>query len=139
MIEMSIEQSCGAIIFRKGEEIKYLLLHYGAGHWDFVKGNVEKGEGEKETVVREIKEETGIEDVMFIDNFREEISYFYKRRRKMIYKEVVFYLVQTRTKEVKLSYEHIGYAWLNYPKALGKLTYKNAKDVLKKANELLSQ
>ena len=54
------EKSCGAVIFHKKEElIRYLLLNYAAGHWDFVKGNVEPNETEKETVVRELKEETG--------------------------------------------------------------------------------
>ena len=57
------EKSCGAVIFiKKDDSTKYLLLNYEAGHWDFVKGNVEPNETEKETVVRELKEETGITD-----------------------------------------------------------------------------
>ena len=46
---MLTEKSCGAVIFRmEGKIRKYLLLHYESGHWDFVKGNVEKGEEELE-------------------------------------------------------------------------------------------
>jgi hypothetical protein len=33
------EKSCGAVVYlKKGSETLYLLLHYEAGHWDFVKG-----------------------------------------------------------------------------------------------------
>ena len=131
------EKSCGAVVFFKKSEVKYLLLHYQAGHWDFVKGNVESGESEKDTVVRELREETGIADAKFVENFREEIEYFYRRQSTTIHKEVVFFLIQTRTEEVKISYEHVGYTWLNYQHALEKLTFKNAKSVLQKAHDIL--
>ena len=124
-------------MFIKTSEVKYLLLHYQAGHWDFVKGNVESGESEKDTVVRELREETGIADATFVENFREEIEYFYRRQGTTIHKEVVFFLIQTRTEEVKISYEHVGYTWLNYQHALEKLTFKNAKNVLQKAHDIL--
>lgn len=124
-------------MFFKKSEVKYLLLHYQAGHWDFVKGNVESGESEKDTVVRELREETGIADAKFVENFREEIEYFYRRQSTTIHKEVVFFLIQTRTEEVKISYEHVGYTWLNYQHALEKLTFKNAKSVLQKAHDIL--
>lgn len=136
---MPVEISAGAVVFRRrGKEIKYLLLHYESGHWDFAKGNVEKGEKVKETVLREIEEETGIKDARFIDGFKEEISYFYKRDRKTVYKKVIFFLIEALTERVELSYEHIGYDWLGYEEALRRLTYKNAKEVLKKADAFLT-
>ena len=124
-------------MFIKNSEVKYLLLHYQAGHWDFVKGNVESGESEKDTVVRELREETGIADATFIENFREKIEYFYRRQGTTIHKEVVFFLIQTHTQEVKISYEHVGYTWLHYQHALEKLTFKNAKNVLQKTHDML--
>jgi 8-oxo-dGTP pyrophosphatase MutT (NUDIX family) len=136
---MPLERSAGAIIFQKNKETEYLLLHYQSGHWDFPKGNIEKGEKEEETVKREIKEETGIEDIEFSPDFREVIKYFYKLKGKTIFKTVVFYLAKTKTKEVKISWEHIGYKWLPYQQALGQLTFKNAKEILKKANQFLIQ
>jgi bis(5'-nucleosidyl)-tetraphosphatase len=131
------EKSCGAVVFLKNSEVNYLLLRYGAGHWDFVKGNVEPNESEKDTVIRELREETGIVDARFIDDFREKIEYFYRRQGATIHKEVIFFLIETHTEKVKLSYEHVGYTWLNYQRAMEKLTFKNAKDVLQKAHELL--
>ena len=131
------EKSCGAVVFLKNEETKYLLLHYEAGHWDFVKGNVEPNESEKETVTRELQEETGIVDARFIDDFREKIDYFYRRQGTTIHKEVVFFIIETHTETVKLSFEHVGYTWLNYEDAMEKLTFKNAKDILQKAHKVL--
>lgn len=131
------EKSCGAVVFFRNVQLKYLLLQYEAGHWDFVKGNVEPNESETDTVLRELKEETGIVATQTIEGFRERIQYFYKRQGETIQKEVVFYLIQADTEKVELSFEHVGYAWLDYPDALERLTFKNAKDVLQKADAFL--
>ncbi len=124
-------------MFLKNTEVKYLLLHYEAGHWDFVKGNVEPDESEKDTVIRELQEETGIADAQFIEGFKEKVEYFYRRQGATIHKEVIFFLIETHTEKVELSYEHVGYTWLDYQSAMEKLTFKNAKAALQKAYELL--
>lgn len=112
-------------------------MHYSAGHWDLPKGHIEKGETPEEAAIREIFEETGIKDVEFIAGFKETIKYFYKRSSKIFFKTVIFFLAETKTKEVKISFEHEGYEWLPYEKALKQLTFVNAKKVLKKANGYL--
>ncbi len=133
------EKSCGAVVFiRKDAQVNFLLLHYEAGHWDFVKGNVETGENEKETVLRELQEETGIVDAQFVEGFKEKIEYFYRRQGATIHKQVIFFLMETHTEKVQISFEHIGYIWLDYEQAMEKLTFKNAKDVLQKAHEFLT-
>ncbi|MBI2659617.1 NUDIX domain-containing protein [Candidatus Woesearchaeota archaeon] len=135
---MPKEKSCGAVVFKRYKDgIKYLLLHYESGHWDFPKGNQEKNEKEEQTALREIKEETGLENVEFVDGFRETVTYYYKRDNETIFKEVAFFLAQSATDEVTISKEHIGYAWLNYGHALKKLTFSNAKELLKKADNFL--
>jgi bis(5'-nucleosidyl)-tetraphosphatase len=132
------EKSCGAVVYAKNNsEVKYLLLQYEAGHWDFVKGNVEEGESEQQTAVRELKEETGIDDASFVDGFREKISYFYKRQGATVYKEVVFFLMAAKNTNVMLSFEHVAFDWLPYDDAMKKLTFKNAKNVLQRAREFL--
>ena len=137
---MPLEKSAGAVTFhRKKGVIKYLLLHYQMGHWDFPKGNIEKGEKLEETVRREIKEETGIQKIEFIVGFNEWFKYFYKLKNKNIFKIVTFFLAEAKTETVKISYEHIGYKWLPYREALDQLTFKNAKEVLKKANDCLKK
>lgn len=126
-------------MFKRNGEVEYLLLHYEAGHWDYVKGQVEPDESEKDTVIRELKEETGITDAYFMEGFREEINYFYRRERRTVYKQVVFFLIEAKESNVKLSYEHVGYEWLDYEKAMARLTFANAKRVLAKAHEFLKK
>jgi len=142
---MPIEKSSGAIIFRKNKKIEYLLLHYPSSakaprdYWDFPKGNIEKGEKIEETAKREIKEETGIEDIKFIEGFKDWIKYFFKVKDKNIFKIVTFLLAETKEKKVKISWEHIGFEWLPYERASERLTFKNTKEILKKANAFLKK
>lgn len=157
---IAFEKSVGAVVFRNdGGKIKYLLLHYrpsgrtsdkNSGHWDFPKGHIEKGETEDETLRREMKEETGIADLKIIPNFKIAIRYFYRakgnereERKKSgkainVWKKVIFYAAETKTEEIKISHEHIGFEWLDFDAALEKVTYKNAKNILKKADEFLN-
>ena len=142
---MPVEKSAGAVIFRREKgEIFYLLLHYPAfshraeeSYWDFPKGHIEKGENLEETVRREVKEETGLEGIRFIKGFKETIRYFFRFEGKNILKFVTFFLAETETKEIKISFEHSGYQWLAYEKALEQLKFKNAKEILKKADKFL--
>lgn len=135
---MKKEKSCGAVLFRRAKgRILYLLLHYEAGHWDFPKGNQERGEQEGNTVTREIKEETGITDIKIINVFKHKINYFYRIKGKLINKEVSFYLAETNTKEVKISFEHTGFRWLDYKNAMERLTYRNSKELLERANSFI--
>jgi hypothetical protein len=46
-------------------------------------------------------------------------------------------LAQTKTKEIKISFEHQDYKWLEYKEALELVTFKNGKDLLKKANDFI--
>ena len=134
---MAHEKSAGAIVFRKDKEPIYLLLHYEEKHWDFPKGHVEANETDIDAVKREVEEETGIKNIEIVKGFKEKIHYFYKLKNELMSKDVVFYLSKTKTKQIKLSFEHIGSVWLPYDKAIEKLTYKNAKEILKKAHKFL--
>ena len=136
---MPLEKSAGAIVFRRNEKIRYLLIQYGRGHWEFPRGLIEKGESLEDTARREIKEEVGIGNIKFIPGFKEWIKFFFKVKGKNIMKIAIFLLAETETKEIKLSYEHKDYAWLPYQEAINLLTFKNSKEILKKANDFLSR
>lgn len=141
---MKTEKSAGAIVFRieKGRPA-YLLLHYPSSakakkeYWDLPKGHVEKGEEEQDTVRREIQEETGLIDIELFEGFREEIRYWFQFGGQKISKTVVFYLAKTRQKKVIISSEHLGFQWLGYEDATKKLTYENARKILKKTHHFL--
>ena len=132
---MREEVSAGIILINENKD--FLLLNYPSKHWDFVKGKMEEGETEHETALRETKEETGISDVEFLDNFREEIEYYFRVDNEDIHKKVIFFLGKTKTIDIILSHEHLDFIWLDFDNALDKITYENAKNLLRKSKEFL--
>ena len=132
------ETSAGIVLFRKeNSKILFLLLHYPSGHWDFVKGKMEKGESTHQTAIRETKEETGITDITFLENFEEWIEYNFQYKGELVHKKVVFFLAETKTKEIKISHEHLDSTWEDYNTSMEKTTFDNAKTVLTRAQILL--
>ena len=148
---MPVERSAGAVIFRESKKRReYLLLHHqshdnkrasrpvSTGHWSFPKGHVEKGETTADTVRREVKEETGITGLAFVPAFKETIRYFVNYDGQKRLKFVAFFLAQTSEKNIMISFEHQGFAWLSYEEALKTITYPSDKKVLKAAEAFLS-
>ena len=134
------ETSAGIVLFRKeNSKILFLLLHYPSGHWDFVKGKMEEGETTHQTAIRETLEETGITDIVFLDDFEEWIEYNFQFHGELVHKRVVFFLAETKTKEVSISHEHLDYTWMDYQTAMEKTTFDNAKLILSKSESLLTK
>ena len=133
------EISAGAVIFRKNSRLQFLLLHYPSGHWDFVKGKIEVNENPNQTTIRETKEETGITDLDFVNGFEESVEYEFQYDEELIHKKVIFFLAKTNSVEIKISHEHLDFIWLEFKEALEKITYRNARSVLSKANQLLER
>lgn len=154
---IAFEKSVGAVIFRgEGDEIYYLLLDYGKmkngnDYWGFVKGHTEKGETDEETMRREVLEETGISELKIISGFSKNDRYFYRAfgeekekrkksgRKTLIAKKAVYLLSETKSENVKLSHEHIDFAWLPFKEAMERLTYKSAQKTLEKAKTFLEK
>ena len=148
---MPKEKSAGAIIYRmENSVLYYLLLHYHSGHWEFPKGHIEGEETEEETLVREVKEETGIEDIKIMSGFKKYIKYFFRQykanvseedrkagKTPWVFKLVTFFIAETKTKEIKISSEHLGFLWLPFEEAVKKTTFKNSKKLLIKANSFI--
>jgi len=133
---MGREISAGVILIRTSPSREYLVLDYGS-HWDFPKGHIEAGENPQATALRELQEETGIQDAQLIPGFKEGMRYFYRKAGEGMLKIVVYFLAETPTGNVTLSSEHSGYAWLPYEEASNRLTFKNARDLLAKAHAYL--
>lgn len=132
------ERSAGIVLFRDEAGKKmFLLLHYPSGHWDFVKGRIEKDEQPKEAAVREAREETGITDIEFVDGYEERIQYSYQYDGKTVRKEVIFFLAKTNTSAITLSNEHLNSTWLEFDDAYRKITYQNARNLLAKSKTLV--
>jgi 8-oxo-dGTP pyrophosphatase MutT (NUDIX family) len=60
------------VVYKIENGATFFLLVYSARNkeWGFPKGHIEEGETDKETARREIFEETGIQDLTFIDGLK---------------------------------------------------------------------
>ena len=148
---MPIEKSAGIIVFyvESDGEIKYLLLKHKPNSWDFPKGMIEKGEKLEDAALRECREETGIKVEELIPGFKETIKFFFKVKYKYqlerglkmgetVLKFVTYFLAQAKTKEVKISFEHEDYEWLNFDQVMDALKRrKENKKMLTKANDFI--
>ena len=131
------ERSAGVVLFNRAEGLQFLVLKYPSGHWDFVKGNIEQGEREEETVKRELFEETGINSITLHKGFNEKVEYYYYKKTKRVHKIVSYYLAETEQKDVKISSEHLDYKWEDYDNVLKLITFDNSKDILRKGSQLI--
>jgi 8-oxo-dGTP pyrophosphatase MutT (NUDIX family) len=132
------EFSAGFILYRDtaGGRV-YLLLDYGK-HWDYPKGHLEEGETAWQAAVRELREETGIRQVDRVTRFERDMHYtFYSPKKGRIVKTVTYFVGRTRMEKVEVSDEHSGYAWLGYEDAMQRLTYDNAREMLRAAHEAI--
>lgn len=135
------EISAGIVVFRRTQEgPKFLILYHGGNYWNFPKGHIEKEENDLAAALRETKEEAGLSarDLRIVQNFKAYERFTFRRGGQSIFKIVIFYLAETRTREVKISYEHQGYGWFTYREAnkiLGR--YRDSQKVLRQAFDFL--
>jgi 8-oxo-dGTP pyrophosphatase MutT (NUDIX family) len=134
-----LEKSAGGVVYYDagGDGPIYLLMSNRKGYWEFPKGHVDNGETEEEAAIREVREETGLNEVSIIPGFKTRIKYTYTKNDKRYPKEVVFFLMKANPKRVEVSEEHTGYVWLKYEEAMKKISYDNARKVLEKAHKFL--
>ncbi len=131
---MALEQSIGAVIkYQPSLEAKsseFLLLRNRRGFWGFPQGHKEKGESEIQTLIREVREETGIRD-LDIHSYIGDIRYSYFKGDGMrSEKEVRFYFATTPTKQVKISMEHADFRWVTLLDALNMIDHAKLKLIL---------
>jgi bis(5'-nucleosidyl)-tetraphosphatase len=138
--------SAGVVLYREGEERSYLLLRSALTRrpvWEFPKGAIEAGESELEAARRELHEESGLAagDYTVLDGFREEEHYFFTRgsgeRRRLIQKQVTYYLAEWHQGEVRISREATRYAWATVSEAQRMLRFPEKRRVLAAAERWL--
>ena len=133
--------TAGIIVFRRGREgIKFLILYHRGSYWNFPKGHVESEEKIWETALREVREETGLKasELRFVQGFRAEERFVYRREKEKVLKVVALVLAETRQARITVSEEHNGYGWFLYPDARRILSkYPDSVKILEQAHEYL--
>jgi len=135
------EISSGGVVYRKRKAITEVILIRVRDRWCLPKGRVEEGEGLRDTAVREVREETGLEGKV-VAKLRD-ITYWYTNRTKegetvRIFKRVYFYLMRYLRGDVSRHDEEVEEAcWLPISQAIKKLSYPTEREIMRRAAGLL--
>lgn len=142
---MIFEYSAGGVVFKVENNSVFILVSQHSFHhgWVFPKGLIGdkehlRGEGKKETAVREVKEETGAEGEIITEV--KPVIYWYMmegiKRKKTVYYFIMRYTGGDITKH---DHEMENVEWLPREKVMERLTYKSDKKVFTEAMPIIER
>ena len=124
-------EAAGGVVFNNREEI---LMIYRLDHWDLPKGKIDEGEKPEQAALREVKEETGINNIELGPLITETYHTYKNKKGKRILKRTYWYKMATEDQElIPQTEENIEIAeWitLNEFYADDRIAYKSILDVL---------
>jgi 8-oxo-dGTP pyrophosphatase MutT (NUDIX family) len=139
----TLETSAGGVVVRMGDaggvmRPLFLIIRDSYDNWGFPKGHVEDGERPEVAAIREVCEETGLGDLNLGASI-DTIDWYFRFRGRLIHKVCHFYLMYTDAAATspQRSEGITACRWESYEDAAQLVSYANARDVLKRANDLV--
>ncbi len=126
-------EAAGGVVFNESEE---MLVIFRRDSWDLPKGKIDPGESREEAAVREVQEETGIQQIELGDFLHTTYHTYKNGKGKRVLK--VTYWFKMKTSDAKLvpqaeeDIEKAEWQSLDHFMAHSKPVYNNIMDVLKK-------
>jgi 8-oxo-dGTP pyrophosphatase MutT (NUDIX family) len=135
-------RSAGGVVFTRDSRVtQVLLLKHESGKWMLPKGTIEAGETPEEVALREVREETGLSNVRLVSDLGEERYFFFWRSEDTYYdKTVHYYLLEFLGGEEPVPQTEEGFVaceWASLDDALDRIKYKETREVVRRAKELL--
>lgn len=136
---MKKEESFGVIPLSKqnGRWLVFLIQHAKGRYWGFPKGHGEEGETPQESAIRELKEETNLDLVHFIDTPPIVEEYWFQLKGERVHKRVVYFVAIVEG-TISLQKEEIqDGAWVGFPETFDIATHPEAKTILNQVHQLI--
>ena len=128
-----LEKSCGAVVATEKDGQRHYVLVKGS-YVGLPKGHMEPGESERETALREVREETCV-SARLVPGFRRIVTYHMRSGND---KRVVYFLGEYSRQEAHQNPEEfLKVLVLPYAQALRALTFENDKMTLRAAEKHL--
>lgn len=134
-----VERSAGGVVVRRdAEKLRVLLIRDPYKKWGLPKGHLEDGEGPREAAIREVREETGLDDLSLHSDLGE-IDWTFRKAGRTVHKYCRFYLMESAEGETEpeVSEGITECRWLTPAKALETISYDNARTVLERGLDQL--
>lgn len=127
--EVVRETTSGGIVYRrnaKTKQLEILLIQDAKNRWTIPKGHVEPNEEPKQTAEREIREETGLQE-MKVYNWLGKVNFRYRRSHTLVLMTMHIYLVEGLGETDKLKGEDWlnDIKWLPATEAIDKIAYED--------------
>ena len=134
------EESAGGVVIRySADGPLFLLIRDPYHNWGLPKGHLEDGETAEGAARREVAEETGLTALELIGDVAT-IDWYFQDRRERVHKFCRFFLFASAEGDVTPeAAEGISECiWLPFDEAIERITYDNAREVLREAGRKLS-
>lgn len=95
-VDFTVIQAAGGLTYTPNDEV---LLIFRKGKWDLPKGKLDDGEALESCAVREVEEETGIQNVA-LESFIQKTFHTYQERGQDILKETFWYYMKAEKQDL---------------------------------------